>query len=351
MRPPTEKQALKLLPRRLAAALGLEPKEAKVLQPASALRADAIIEIGGFTFVIEWKGSGTIAQVSDAVRQAQHHASTLDRHAVPLVAVPFMGPTGRDLCEEAKVGWLDLSGNVHLVAPGLRVKIDGQPNRYKGPGRPASAFAPKSSRIARWLLMHPKQPLTQRELATATKMDEGFTSRIVAKLEEDELIVRDPSGRIRARDPNLLLDAWAESYRFAKHRILRGHISARSGEAQMRRMAEFLAKKREQYAATGLAAAWLLNRFTGFRLVTIYLAESPEPPLLEQLGFREAELGANTWLVVPNDEGVFDGASDHEGVRCVHPIQAYLDLKEHPERAKEAAEQLRKDLLRWNVDG
>jgi hypothetical protein len=198
--------------------------------------------------------------------------------------------------------------------------------------------------------MHPGQPLTQRELATATKMDEGFTSRIVAKLEFDKLIDREENGKIRARDPNLLLGAWAESYSFSKHRILRGHVPARSAEAQLRAMTEVLAKKRRPYAATGLAAAWLLDRFAGFRIVTIYLASEPEAPLLEQLGFREAEPGANTWLVVPNDEGVFQGASDHDGVRCVHPVQVYLDLKEHPERAKEAAEQLRKDLLKWRTN-
>jgi hypothetical protein len=288
--------------------------------------------------------------VAEAARQARQHAAKVGKRALPVVAVPFMGPAGRARCEEAGVGWFDLSGNAHLVAPGLRVKVEGQPNRYKGPGRPASAFAPKSSRIARWLLMHPTQPLSQRELATATKMDEGFTSRIVAKLEQDELIARDPDGRIRPRDPNLLLDAWAEGYSFTKHRILRGHVAARTPETQLRSMAEALGKKRQTYAATGLAAAWLLNRFAGFRIVTIYLAIAPEAPLLEHLGFREAELGANTWLVVPNDEGVFQGASDLHGVRCVRPIQAYLDLEGHPERAKEAAEQLRKELFKPRAD-
>jgi len=351
MRAPSEQQALQQIPRRLADLLGLAPNDAKIRrQTAGALHADALVGLGGFTFVVQWTGSGTIARVSDAARQALHHAAKGGKRTIPLVATPFMGPAGRERCEEANVGWLDLSGNAHLVGPGLHVKIDGQPNRYKGPGRPASAFAPKSSRIARWLLMHPNQPLTQRELATATKMDEGFTSRIVAKLEIDELIARDPSGRIRARDPNLLLDAWAENYSFTKHRILRGHVPARSAEAQLRAMTEILARKRQPYAATGLAAAWLLDRFAGFRIVTIYLANDPEAPLLEQLGFREAEPGANTWLVVPNDEGVFQGASDHDGVRCVHPVQVYLDLKEHPERAKEAAEQLRKDLLKWRTN-
>jgi hypothetical protein len=348
---PTESQALHQLPRHLAELLGAAANEAKLRRPqGGASRADAIVEIAGNTFVIEWKGSSTVAHVADAARQARQYAAKVGKRAIPLVAVPFMGPAGRARCEEQGVGWLDLSGNASLVGPGLRVKIEGQPNRYKGPGRPASAFAPKSSRIARWLLMHPRQPLSQREIASATKMDEGFTSRIVAKLEKDELIVRDSDGRIRPRDPNLLLDAWAESYSFTKHRILRGHVAARNSEAQLRSMAEVLAKKRQTYAATGLAAAWLLNRFAGFRIVTIYLASPPEVQLLELLGFRETESGANTWLVVPNDEGVFQGASELQGIRCVHCIQAYLDLAGHPERAKEAAEQMRKDLFAVKTD-
>ena len=56
------------------------------------------------------------------------------------------------------------------------------------------------------------------------------------------------------------------------------------------------------------------------------------------------------WLVVLNDEGVFHGASEVEGVRCVHPVQVYLDLKAHPERADEAAKKLRAAHLNWRVD-
>ena len=59
------------------------------------------------------------------------------------------------------------------------------------------------------------------------------------------------------------------------------------------------------------------------------------------LGFRRESRGSNTWLVMPNDEGVFHGAQQVNGIRCVHPVQAYLDLKDHPERAREAADELR----------
>jgi hypothetical protein len=45
---------------------------------------------------------------------------------------------------------------------------------------------------------------------------------------------------------------------------------------------------------------------------------------------------------------VFDGADDiSKAAHCVHPVQAYVDLKSQPERAQEAATELRSRLLRW----
>ncbi|NOY92747.1 MAG: hypothetical protein GXP55_16275 [Deltaproteobacteria bacterium] len=46
---------------------------------------------------------------------------------------------------------------------------------------------------------------------------------------------------------------------------------------------------------------------------------------------------------------MFQGAQDRDGVRYVHPVQAYLDLEEHPERAAEAAERVRAEHLTWQT--
>jgi Transcriptional regulator, AbiEi antitoxin, Type IV TA system len=104
------------------------------------------------------------------------------------------------------------------------------------------------------------------------------------------------------------------------------------------------------YAATGLAAAWLWNHFAALRIVTLYLAQEPSPELLARLSFREEARGANVWLVVPDDPGVFQGSAAREGIRCVHPVQAYLDLHAHPERAEEAAATLRARELSWRTN-
>jgi hypothetical protein len=348
MRVPNQKLALRQVTARLAEILDVAPSEIRIQQDQRIPAADAVIEIAGTTFVVEYKSSGSTAPVSAAIEQVRRLASSVGPHAIPLVVVPFMGPVGRRRCEDAGVAWLDLSGNARIFAPGIRVLVEGRSNQFKSRGRPSSAFAPKSSRISRWLLMHPGQPMVQREIAQATEMDEGFTSRIVSRLEEENFVLRGQDGEIRLRDPDLLLDAWRETYDFSMHHIIPGHMAARSGEEALRILASGIHDQGVRYAATGLAAAWLLTKFSGFRLTTMYVAERPASEILESLGFREEERGANVWIVVPKDEGVFQGADQRDGITCVHPVQAYLDLKDQPERAKEAADHLRAELLKWS---
>ena len=262
------------------------------------------------------------------------------------MATNYLGEVGRQLCAEAGGCWLDLSDNAHLVGPGLRVSVEGKSNRFKQPGRPRSVFAPKSSRIARWLLIEPERAFTQRELARTSGLDEGFTSRIVGQLEEQRLVVRDADGAVKVADYDALLEAWREVYDFSKHHIVRGHIAARSSDEVLRRMSEHLKRDNLEHAATGLAGAWLLNQFAGFRLVVFYVTQILSAEAAQAMGFHEEQRGENVWLVVPNDQGVFQGAAERNGIRCAHPMQVYLDLKHHPERSTEAAEQLRQNLLR-----
>ncbi len=305
---------------------------------------DLLVEYGSLRLFVEYKASGDAAAVGRAAEQVKASAREAGGLVVPVVAVPFMGDVGRAVCSAVGVSWFDLSGNAHLVAPGLRVIVGGNPNRFLRRGRPSTPFAPKSARIARRLLIDSKRSFTQHELARLSGLDNGFTSRIVRRLEERDLVLRE-DGRVRVRDPGLLLDAWAEAYDFKKHDILRGHATARTSEELLRRVATTLERQKVRHAATGLAGAWLLDSFAGFRLVTLYVAEGVPEATLKEIGFRAEPSGANLWLVTPNDDGVFDGGAVVNGIACVHPVQAYVDLLGHPERAKEAASELRTRIL------
>ena len=129
-------------------------------------------------------------------------------------------------------------------------------------------------------------------------------------------------------------------------------VAARSGIALTHRVADTLHGLGVDHAATAMSAAWQYQRFASYRIATFFLAEWPSLETRERLGFRAEERGANLRLVVPNDAGVFEGPEIHEGVRCVHPVQAHLGLRAHPERAAEAADQLRMKLVyAWRGDG
>jgi len=310
---------------------------------------DLVARTSTATLALEIKRIGDPGWLRGAIEQVRTTARGVGVAAVPVVVVPFMGELGRKLCRDARVSWFDLSGNASIIAPGLRIHVEGRPNLFKRAGRPSTAFAPKSSRIVRHLLLDPDHSFRQRELAARSGLDEGFTSRIVKKLEDDRMVQRQKDRSWRVVDPNLLLDAWRENYDFKKHLIVPGHVVAKSGPAALESVAAPFREKGLDYAVTGLAAAWLLTQFAAFRLVTLFVPERPPEKTLRTLGFRNEERGANVWFVVPDDEGVFAGANDRSGFRCVHPVQAYLDLKGHPERSADAAAELRNRLLMWKA--
>lgn len=350
MKPPSEKQAVAAIVDVLADLLDSSPEKIRS-QPAAANGFDYSIAVPGHRFLVEYKVSASAGPLAGAVDHLKDCANAYRGKGLPLIVVPFMGQVGQALCDSAGISWLDLSGNAKIVAPGLKIRVEGRPNKFNERGRPPNVFASKSSRIARQLLLHPHQYQTQAELARKTGLGDGYVSKIVRRLEQEQYLDSNDKGAVRARDPDLLLDAWQDTYDFNRHRIVKGHAPARSGDELLQRVAKQLSREKLDHAATGLSAAWLWTNFAAFRLVTIYVSSMPPRSLLEQIEFSDEPKGANLWIVLPDDEGVFHRSQKQEGIQCVSPVQTYLDLKGQPERAKDAAGELRRKLLNWGQHG
>ncbi len=323
------------------------PLHGKGRPPPHDLPVDLVLENEDRLFLVECKSSASVGVLEKAIAQlrgAQARFKYEFLPLIPIIAVPFMGEVGKHLCRSASVSWVDLAGNANLRGPGFHIRIEGRPDRNRKPGRPANVFAPKSARVTRRLLLDPTRTFRQRELAQETALGEGFVSRIVRQLEADGFIRR-IDGVIAVRNSGLLLEAWREAYAFNRHHIVRGHIPTRSPQNLLGSLTESLRDQSISHAVTGLASAWQHARFAGFRTVTVYVQELSS---LSALHFRPEERGANVWLIVPDDPGVFDGAVDIEGIRCVSAVQTYLDLLAMPERSQEAADELRQKQLPWS---
>jgi hypothetical protein len=332
--------------RLLSEYIGAPLQAAGAREPEASDGWDAMLQAQGASFLVAYKPGAGAEAVGGALRQIREHAPPKPR-SIPLLVVPYMGEVGKELCRKAGVAWLDLSGNAQITTPRLRIVVDGKPNLYVQRGRPSDPFAPKASRITRMLLLDPGVAWSQSELVRKTAVDKGFVSRTVQRLEQAGFVARDESGLVRATAPGELLAAWRAAYDFSRHDITRAVIAARSGPDVLSRASGALRRMDVRHAATGLAAAWVYEPFAAYRTATVYVERQPSEATLKALGAREAPSGANLWLVVPNDQGVFAEARDVGGLPCVSPLQTYLDLKGQPERAEEAAEALRRVHLPW----
>lgn len=290
-------------------------------------------------------------EIHHRLQQSRLNMGRSNTDSIPLLCVPFMKEAGKIICQEEQMSWFDLSGNAHITTNTLHIFIEGKANKYPDIGRPSNLFASKSSRIVRWLMMYPNKPWTQRLLSQHTGVSEGFVSRIVKGLLNEHYIIKH-NRKIQVSHPTMVLQAWKEAYDFDHHTIIKGHIPARNMEQLTKRLQQILSNIDIQYALSGLAGAWMISPFAQYQTTTCYISQVPNQHLLQELGFRQTNLGANMWFVIPDDEGIWEGVTPltELAIPTVHPFQVWLDLKAHPERADEASEVIFQHILREYFD-
>ena len=314
----------------------------EVLAGAPDDRADVVVRVAGRVLAFEVKGGDHIATLDRAAESLQRRPGT----ELGVVAVPHMGPRARAWAAERGISWVDLSGNADVQAGDLRLLVSGNANRYTNPGRPSNPFTPTYSRVSRALLCDVDRWWKQVDLAREVDLPSGTVSKAIQRLDSLELLDRNDVGELRSRSPSLLLDSWTQRYRISDHSVRRYHVPSRSGPEALEALVDTFAGESMRWAVTGLSAGWLYTSFAGFRLNSFFVEQHPSNP--EDLGLREVDRGENVWLLVPNDEGVFYRATESMPSR-VHPAQVFLDLQWHPERAAEASQALREQLLDWRV--
>ncbi|MBB4660859.1 hypothetical protein [Conexibacter arvalis] len=304
---------------------------------------DAVARIHGRDLCLHVTPSSRPGAIDDAATQLREVMESADPIADVAVVVPYMTRAGMQTARERGLDWIDLAGNAQLFGEHYYVHVRGRPDVMRPRGRPSSPFAPKSSRVSRALLLDPSRWWRQSDLAASTGLDDSLVSRVVRRLDEERLLERD-GRRLRPRDPDLLLDAWDDDYDFAQHEIVPGHLSG-SSTALTEQLHVRLHDVGIEHAFTGLPAAWLIDEYARFRLCSVYVHGDPHSAA-DAIGLRQNERGANVQLVAPNDEGVFAGGALRQRIPCVAPVQVYLDLRHLPERAEDAATQLRGRLWR-----
>ena len=148
MKAPSERQAAPEIIDAFADLFSVSSGAVRIITAQPTDGFDYLITAPDHTFTAEYKALATPGPLASAIESLKQAAET-HPDWIPLLVVPFLSPRGRALCDQAAVSWLDLSGNCKITAPGLRLWVEGRPNRFVQRGRPSSRICAESrSRFA-----------------------------------------------------------------------------------------------------------------------------------------------------------------------------------------------------------
>lgn len=270
-----------------------------------------------------------------------------------LVSPHIPEPLANDL-RQAGIPHADLNGRLFVQKPSFL--LDRRPGeiRFRNPRTGTDPFSPKASRIVRALLSHRESPLTQEDLSKRADVSRTIVSQVLSRLVEEEWVKQlSPSGRrtsarYQLADFDRLLDAWvavddwwkrSTVHQFSVLSNQSEEIAATIRDLFQPKEPESGKRVRKNVVFTQWFAAWLRFPYTIPPVVTAYL---PEKRLLDAVPYRKVSSGGNLWLVVPEDEGVFQEAREWKGFHLASDVQIYLDLLQVEQRGPDQAAELRR---------
>lgn len=253
-------------------------------------------------------------------------------------------PPGLDqAARELGLSYLDIHGHGRITQPGFVYFAppgpdDRSPTKSRGP----SPFAPKASRVLRSLLADHETERRLSDLARETALNPGNVHRVLNRLMDDGYVEREKDSYLVV-DPGALLNAWAENSPPTREQ------TAIPVKGDLRSAAEGLLERFHGHAViSGELAAELLAPHLPAASAVIHCLDAnewahidleeiePPPPVFRAPG--------RILLDLP-DPGVAQFGSEVSELPLVGAAQLYVDLYREPTRGRQAAEEVRRQLL------
>lgn len=319
-----------------------------LLGPSNSVDVTYSIPEFNYQFVLEAKSSGQPRYARDAANELLLiQKNNPERYGV-LVA-PFISNEAAKICEDANIGYLDLSGNCRLAFRNIFIEKICQPNKFTAKRELVSLYSPKSERILRVLLTYPYQPWRTVELAQNAKVSIGLISYVKKQLENREWIQIGEDG-FSLKQPEALLEEWSKNYSYKKNEITDCYTLSSPVDLEKTVKNFSSANSEITYALTGFSAANYYAPMVRNQRSMIYLSDVNDF-VIQQLNLKPVTSGANISLLKPYDDGVFWDLREVNGVLAVSPIQVFLDLKNYRGRGEEAADAIYKEVIQkqWSM--
>ena len=350
----------KLIDGFLAAVRGLPDVQAK-LEPTGARdlgsrivldvagkRVQALVEVRKAVYPrdvrqLEWPTTNLARQRSEGVS---------GRETLAMLIAESISPGAKELLRAERIGYFDSGGSLFLPARGAYLCVD------RPPPKPMSRsirtlFTGRRAQVLHGILKRHDEWFGVKDLAEQALVSPATASQVLTELERFDWLEsrgRGPAKQRHLRDPAALLEAWAnQSSSMPAPAFRRYFVPTMKPDDLMERFGQICEAHGVNYAFGFEAAA---QRYAPF-LSTIsqvrcrLLAGSRGDAAIAELGARIVSEGANLAIIEAKSDGDLLFREQIDGVWLASPIQVYLDLLRGEGRAKEMAEHLRRERIRY----
>ncbi len=263
--------------------------------------------------------------------------------AADLLASPHIAESLASDLRQAEVAHVDLNGRLFLRTSNGLIDIRPGEIRYRSPRKGPDPFSPKATRIVRSLLCLRDSVTTQETLSIQTGASRALVSQILGRLADDDLVRQlstsspENPAHYQLADFDQLLSAWEREDRW-RNRVTVYEYSVLSNKPEdiARKVIDSVGK--ESVAFTQWFAAWLRRSHTIPPIVSAYVKKRH---VLDIVPARRVSSGGNLWLIVSEDEGVWQEGQEIGGFPLVSDVQIYLDLLQVGQRGPETAAEFR----------
>ncbi|MHB8279802.1 MAG: type IV toxin-antitoxin system AbiEi family antitoxin [Candidatus Humimicrobiaceae bacterium] len=290
-----------------------------------------------YTLFFEVKSTGQPRFARIAMNQLKELVSKNSNY-YGVFASSFISEESRKICQENKIGFIDIGGNCFFKFDNVYLSIEGKPNLFPNTRPLKTLFYSKSSRALRVLLCNPSKNWFLKDLSKEADISIGQAFLVKKKLLEEEFIEEfqiDDQKKFKLTKPDKLLVEWEKNYSYKKNNI-RNYYSLDDIKTIESNIANYCNTKKIKYAFTLTSGASLVAPFLRYNRAFAYILDDIET-FAKDLNFKEVSSGSNISILQPYDEGVFYNLQVIDGVKVVSDIQLYLDLISYKERGEEAA--------------
>jgi len=313
------------------------------------------------TFAVEYKRHLATQDIRLIATQLEQHLAAADnlrgRAVRGLLLAPFIRTEQAAELRARGINYIDLSGNVHLEAPGIYVHVEGKrPDKGDGvrPGRLTRGWV----KTVMALLVRPElRQGPYRPIAAAAAVAPGTVGACMKDLEERGHLQQRAEGRTFLNLPDLVA-LWVPTYGdIVRPRLRVRHFQMRDTERRARweRLDRVLTPRGLPWALTGADGAAAHHNFFQAPETEIYAdpAEFEKRDVLAELDAQPAVRHGNLrvieppgLLAIPQIERAAPADGRLAGPPVAPLLLVYAELRlRRTDQANEAAEMLLPELL------